>query len=88
MGGSTSRWFDTFDIFGTRKARAQMDAQSVEQAASIAAPTSTKAAVDETKAAQDDMKKKRVSLFATEGGVAGQELEPNQVSKRNTLLGN
>jgi len=30
----------------------------------------------------------RANLYATEGGVTGQELTPDQVGKRPTLLGN
>lgn len=33
-------------------------------------------------------KSRRASLFETEGGVSGQELNPDQVQKRPTLLGN
>lgn len=33
-------------------------------------------------------KKSRTALIQTEGGVAGQELEPDQVKSRSTLLGN
>lgn len=33
-------------------------------------------------------KKARVALFQTPGGVAGEELNPDQVKKRTTLLGN
>lgn len=33
-------------------------------------------------------KKVRSALYATEGGVQGQELAAGEVSKRNTLLGN
>ncbi len=64
------------------KAR-QANAQALEK------PIAVSPAVDDVKAAQDDARKKaRVNLFATEGGVSGQELQPNQVSKRPTLLGN
>ena len=33
-------------------------------------------------------KKARSALYATEGGVQGQELAAGEVNKRNTLLGN
>lgn len=33
-------------------------------------------------------KGKRATLFKTEGGIAGEELDPSSVQKRNTLLGN
>lgn len=32
--------------------------------------------------------KSRSAIFATEGGVSGEELDPNSVKQRNTLLGN
>jgi hypothetical protein len=37
---------------------------------------------------QDKTKASRAALYATEGGVSGQELEPDQVKKRNTIFGN
>lgn len=33
-------------------------------------------------------KKSRTALFATEGGASGEELNPEQVRSRSTLLGN
>lgn len=33
-------------------------------------------------------KQARANLYATEGGVSGQELSPDQVQKRPTLFGN
>lgn len=41
--------------------------------------------VEEDKAAT---KARRVNLFETEGGVSGQELTPEEIQKRPTLLGN
>lgn len=37
---------------------------------------------------QQKTKAKRVNLFATGGGVSGQELQVGQVQQRQTLLGN
>lgn len=53
-----------------------------------AEPLSTKAVTSEL---QDDAaasKKGRAALYATQGGVGGQELSPDQVQRRPTLLGN
>lgn len=52
------------------------------------APTVSGAAVNEVKTDQATSKTARASLYATEGGVSGQELNPDQVKKRQTLLGN
>lgn len=43
---------------------------------------------EDTKAASRKAKKSRSALFETEGGVAGEELSPDAVTKRPTLLGN
>ena len=88
MGGDSSRWFDTFDLFGSRKAKAVAEESAAALNTAAAEPIAVAPAVEEVKKAQDDTKKKRTNLFATEGGVVGQELMPNQVSKRQTLLGN
>jgi hypothetical protein len=41
-----------------------------------------------TDAQKDTAKKARQQLYSTEGGAVGQELNPSQVKKRETLLGN
>lgn len=43
---------------------------------------------DEVKGEQATAKKARASLYGTAGGVVGEELDPSQVKKRQTLLGN
>ena len=43
---------------------------------------------EDTEKAARKAKKSRTALFETEGGVAGQELSPEGVTQRNTLLGN
>lgn len=40
------------------------------------------------KAEKKKAKANRSALFATEGGIEGQELTSGQTKKRNTLLGN
>jgi hypothetical protein len=46
-------------------------------------------ASNSVKSDASDATKLRASLYATEGGAAGQELNPSDVEKRrNTLLGN
>lgn len=52
------------------------------------APVVSKAAEEEVKTDESNAKKARAALYATEGGAAGQDLNPNQVKKRDTLLGN
>ena len=47
-----------------------------------------KAVVDDVESSKEKNRKKRASLFETAGGVAGQELNPDQVQRRQTLLGN
>lgn len=49
--------------------------------------TSPKAAED-TEEAGAKSRKARASLFSTEGGAQGEELNPDGVKKRPTLLGN
>ena len=51
-------------------------------------PKASSAAADSVKQASRKAKKSRTALFETEGGVSGQELQPDQVTQRNTLLGN
>lgn len=47
------------------------------------------APVKETKDASSTAKKSRSALLATKGGIKGEELNPNEVQKKNkTLLGN
>lgn len=46
------------------------------------------APVTETKEDQEKSKQLRSRLYSTSGGAAGQELTPDQVGRRNTLLGN
>ena len=69
------------------KANKEMNRQK-----SIAADAANQVAVapvvEEVKKSQESIKKQRINLFETEGGILGQELQPNQVSKRQTLLGN
>ena len=52
------------------------------------APKVSTAPVASTEDAARKAKKSRAALFETEGGVAGQELDPGAVSQRSTLLGN
>lgn len=59
------------------------------KAPKAAAPAPVAAPVQEIKDDQGmTAKKARQQLYATEGGVQGQELDPAQVKKRQTLLGN
>lgn len=51
-------------------------------------PQVSGAAAKEVEADQATSKTARASLYATAGGVAGEDLNPDQVKKRQTLLGN
>ena len=51
-------------------------------------PKTSSAAKDDTEDANTKSKRARASLFATEGGSSGEELNPEGVKKRPTLLGN
>lgn len=51
-------------------------------------PKASSQPAQDTTEAQRKAKDSRAALFATEGGVAGQELNPGQVSRRQTLFGN
>lgn len=53
-----------------------------------AAPAVSGAATKEVAADQATSKTARASLYSTVGGVQGEELMPDQVKKRQTLLGN
>lgn len=53
-----------------------------------APPVNIKPTIDTAQENRDKNRKKRASLFETSGGVSGQELNPDQVQKRQTLLGN
>lgn len=46
------------------------------------------ASAADTEEASRKAKQGRAALYETEGGVAGSELNPDQVKRRNTLLGN
>ena len=59
--------------------------QVVYQPAAVAP---AEAAVEETEEGKRKAKQGRAALYETEGGVAGAELDPNQVKRRSTLLGN
>ncbi len=63
--------------------RAERATASVEER-----PVQTAEAVEEVKGAQTDIRKKRINLFETAGGVSGEELQPGQITQRRTLLGN
>lgn len=52
------------------------------------APAVSGAAGKEVAADQATSKTARASLYSTAGGVAGEELMPDQVKKRPSLLGN
>lgn len=49
---------------------------------------SAKQATADTDAAKKESKRQRASLFETSGGVVGEELQPDQVQKRQSLFGN
>lgn len=51
-------------------------------------PKASTASAESTQAAARKAKQSRSALFETEGGVSGEELDPNSVEKRRTLLGN
>jgi len=51
-------------------------------------PVKTKESVKGAEEDKGATKRRRANLFETEGGVAGQELSPEQVQKRPTLFGN
>lgn len=51
-------------------------------------PKASPVPVQDAEAAQRKAKKSRTALFETEGGVAGEELDPEGVKGRSTLLGN
>ncbi len=52
------------------------------------APKVSSAAADSVTADANRAKTARAALYATDGGVSGQELSPSQVQKRPTLFGN
>ena len=52
------------------------------------APQVDTTAPEELESGKKKIKKSRVALLETEGGIAGQELQVGEVKKRDTLLGN
>lgn len=86
MGGQTLGYImDPFDWTGARSgAKKAEEAISSANAGKVASDT----ALATLKSDQADTARKRVNLFETAGGITGQELGGNQVSKRQTLLGN
>ncbi len=53
-----------------------------------AAPAVSNAAKKDVEDTQAQGKSARASLYATQGGVTGEELDPSQVKKRATIFGN
>jgi hypothetical protein len=51
-------------------------------------PKVSTAAVTQTEEEKKKAKSGRSALYETEGGVTGQELNPDEVRRRSTLLGN
>lgn len=51
-------------------------------------PKASTQPVENAEEAKRKANKSRSALFETEGGVAGQELDPEGVAQRKTLLGN
>lgn len=45
-------------------------------------------ATQEVKTEADDAKKARQALLETQGGIAGEELSPDEVKRRETIFGN
>jgi hypothetical protein len=95
--GSVGKGFSSIMTFGLggkllsdqkkkmQKAQSDIDA-SLRQtnANTVDAEAGTKPVEEQ----QKDIKKRRVNLFKTQGGIKGEELSPNSISKRQTLLGN
>ncbi len=52
------------------------------------APATSNAAVEDTQAEEKKAQLARASLFSTEGGAIGDELQSGEVQQRNTLFGN
>lgn len=52
------------------------------------APKVSSAPAQQTEEEQRKAKTSRAALYETSGGVTGAELNPDQVKRRNTLLGN
>jgi len=51
-------------------------------------PVSTGAATKEAQIDEKKNKRRRANLFRTEGGVSGEELEPDETTRRSTIFGN
>jgi hypothetical protein len=51
-------------------------------------PVSTATQKEEIADQSNTAKATRAALYGTEGGAVGEELDPNQVKRRPTLLGN
>lgn len=51
-------------------------------------PTVSEKASDSVKSDAQDAKKARARLLETQGGASGEEINPENVGKRPTLLGN
>ena len=57
-------------------------------AAKAGAAQATGEAVETGEEIKKKTRARRANLFATQGGVAGEELGPGQIARRSTLLGN
>ena len=75
-------------IFTGRAGRKQRKRTERASAAIEERPVKTVEAVAGVEEQRKDIKKRRVNLFETAGGVSGQELDPTQITKRKTLFGN
>lgn len=61
---------------------------AIARDSALAQPVETVNAQQDTMDTQQKTRAKRANLFATAGGVSGQELQVGQVQQRPTLLGN
>ena len=73
-------------LFGGPKIKQPMLPQQIQETAPAPAPVA--APVEETKEESRKATQSRAALYETEGGAQGAELDPDQVQKRRTLLGN
>lgn len=62
--------------------------QSVGKLLGGSAPKVSNAAPEIVEEDEGKTKKRKSAIYNTEGGAAGQELQPGQVKGRSTLLGN
>lgn len=76
------------NIFQSRQANKEAKKQAKRQQQLLSDTQEESVGDTERIVTEERGKKRRVNLFETQGSVLGQELQPSQVRRRDTIFGN